>query len=366
MKNNKKEFIYSISVGIIFFCLSFMVWFNPSKDFSYTERRPLNQFPELSFTSIADGTFMEKFEDYTLDQFPFREEMRTLKALTHKYVFLQLDNNNVYLADGHISKLDYPYSSKAKENALKKFQSIYEKYIQDSDAKVYFSMIPDKNYFLAEDNGYLSIDYDTFYKDMEQTLHFMNYIEIRDLLTIDDYYYTDTHWRQENILDVAKRLAEEMGVTLNAEYETIELSSPFYGVYYGQLALPVDPDKIAYLNNPLFDDCIVFDYEHQKEIPVYDLNLATGKDPYEMYLSGSLSVITIENPNATTDKELVIFRDSFGSSIAPLFAETYQKITLLDIRYLNQNMIPNFVTFENQDVLFLYSTGVINNETAFH
>jgi hypothetical protein len=61
----------------------------------------------------------------------------------------------------------------------------------------------------------------------------------------------------------------------------------------------------------------------------------------------------------------VIFRDSFGSSIAPLFAEGYKKITLLDIRYLNQNLIENFVTFENQDVLFLYSTGVINNETAF-
>ena len=194
----------------------------------------------------------------------------------------------------------------------------------------------------------------------------MEYIEIRDLLAIEDYYYTDTHWRQENILDVAQHLSEKMGVTLKAEYEMIQLDTPFYGVYYGQLALPVEPDQIAYLNHPLFDECIVFDYEHQKEIPVYDMELATGKDSYEMYLSGSLSVITIENPNATTDKELVIFRDSFGSSIAPLFAEGYQKITLLDIRYLNQNIIGNFVTFENQDVLFLYSTGVINNETAFH
>jgi hypothetical protein len=85
-----------------------------------------------------------------------------------------------------------------------------------------------------------------------------------------------------------------------------------------------------------------------------------------MFLSGPLSLVTVENPNASTDKELVVFRDSFGSSIAPLFAEGYQKITLLDIRYLNQNIIPNFVTFENQDVLFLFSTGVLNNETAFH
>ena len=366
MKKDLKAFIYSILVGVVFFGLSIFAWFKPSDDFSYTERRPLSQFPELNSSSISDGIFMGKFEDYTLDQFPFREKFRSLKAATHKYVFWQSDNNGIYLADGYISKLDYPYSTKAKENAIKKFQSIYDKYIKDSDANVYLSVIPDKNYFLAEKNGYLSMDYDAFFNDMEQTFDYMEYIDIRDLLTIDDYYFTDTHWRQEKILDVAKRLGEKMGVNLKAEYETIELTTPFYGVYYGQLALPVDPDNIAYLSNPLFKDCVVFDYEHQTEIPVYNMDLATGKDPYEMYLSGSLSVITIENPNATTDKELVIFRDSFGSSIAPLFAEGYQKITLLDIRYLNQNMIPNFVTFENQDVLFLFSTAVLNNETAFH
>lgn len=366
MIKNKKEFIYSISMGAIFFGLSFTAWFKPSDAFSSTERRQLKQFPELNFQSVTDGKFMENFEDYTLDQFPFRNGFRSIKSATHKYIFQQSDNNGIYLADGYISKLDYPYSTKAKENAVKKFNSIYEKYIQNSDAKVYFSIIPDKNYFLAEKNGYLSMDYNAFYKDMEQTFDYMEYIEIRDLLTIDDYYYTDTHWRQEKIYDVAKRLGEKMGVNLKAEYETIELTSPFYGVYYGQLALPVNPDNIAYLSNPLFKNCIVYDYEHQKEIPMYDLEMATGRDPYEMFLSGSLSVITIENPNATTDKELVIFRDSFGSSIAPLFAEGYKKITLLDVRYLNQNMIGNFVTFENQDVLFLYSTGVLNNETAFH
>ena len=366
MKKNRKEFIYSVFVGLIFFGLSFTAWFKPANAFSNTERRQLKQFPNLTLQSIADGKFMANFEDYTLDQFPFREGFRGLKSATQKFVFAQSDNNGIYLADGHISKLDYPYSSKAKENAIKKFDSIYDKFIKDSDANVYFSIIADKNYFLAEKNGYLSINYETFYKDMEQTFDYMEFIDIRDLLSIDDYYFTDTHWRQGKILDVAKRLSEKMGVTLKAEYETIELTSPFYGVYYGQLALPVKPDKISYLSHPLFNDCVVFDHEHQKEIPVYDLEMATGRDPYEMFLSGSLSVITIENPNATTDRELVIFRDSFGSSISPLFAEGYKKITLLDIRYLNQNMIGNFVTFENQDVLFLFSSGVLNNETAFH
>ena len=75
----------------------------------------------------------------------------------------------------------------------------------------------------------------------------------------------------------------------------------------------------------------------------------------------NVAYITIENPNATTGKELIIFRDSFGSSLAPLLVEGYEKITLVDIRYLRSDMLSKFITFENQDVLFLYSTLVLNN-----
>ena len=95
------------------------------------------------------------------------------------------------------------------------------------------------------------------------------------------------------------------------------------------------------------------------------MDKAMGRDPYEMFLSGSLAVITIENPNATTDKELVVFRDSFGSSLVPLLVEGYAKITVFDARYLNEGMIGNYVAFDKQDVLFIHSTSVINNETAF-
>ena len=80
-----------------------------------------------------------------------------------------------------------------------------------------------------------------------------------------------------------------------------------------------------------------------------------------MFLGGPKSVITIENPNANSQKELILFRDSFGSSIAPLLLEGYSKITLVDIRYISPNLLNQFVQFEAQDVLFLYSTSVLNN-----
>ena len=83
-------------------------------------------------------------------------------------------------------------------------------------------------------------------------------------------------------------------------------------------------------------------------------------DKYDLFLSGATPIIQIRNKNATTDKELIIFRDSFGSSISPLFTEAYSKITLVDIRYIATSLISNYIEFKNQDILFLYSTLVIN------
>lgn len=80
-----------------------------------------------------------------------------------------------------------------------------------------------------------------------------------------------------------------------------------------------------------------------------------GNDPYELFLSGSISLLSIENPNAETDRELIVFRDSFGSSLAPLLAEGYAKITLADIRYLPSSQMGKLLDFTDTDVLFLYS-----------
>lgn len=365
MEIKMKNIIYVCVVAVLFLGLTVAAWLKPADEFSATERRTLEQFPKISGEEILSGRFMEQFEEYTLDQFPLRDTFRSIKAMTHLYVLGQSDNNDVYRADGYVSKLDYPLSEKALNKAVKKFQSIYDKYMAGTDVKVYHSVIPDKNYFLAEANGYPAYDYDRMFTYLREKLPDMTYIDIVELLSVEDFYYTDTHWRQECIVDVAQALGDAMGVELQAEYENVTLETPFYGVYYGQLALPLEPDSITYLEQEDFAECTIINHETGKEISMYDEGKATGRDPYELFLSGSLSVITIDNPNASTDKELVIFRDSFGSSLAPLLVEGYARVTILDARYLNEVMIGKFVEFENQDVLFIHSTGVLNNETAF-
>ena len=56
-----------------------------------------------------------------------------------------------------------------------------------------------------------------------------------------------------------------MQTPLSGEYECKRLDTPFYGVYYGQLALPIEPDSITYLEHENFDDCIIINHENGQE-----------------------------------------------------------------------------------------------------
>ena len=370
----KKKIYYIGLVAIVFILLSAYAWLKKADEYSDAERRPLEQFPVISVDKILNGKLMTEFEDFSLDQFPLRERFRKLKAFTRLNLFAQKDNNDIYKANGHLSKLEYPMYEEMLDLAGEKFEKLYQSYLKDTDVKVYFSIVPDKNYYLAAENGYLSMDYDAFYDKMQSLTPYMQFIDLRDTLSLDDYYETDTHWRQEALLPVANKLVDAMNGTdkgmLSWEYETVTATEDFNGVYVGQYALKVKPDPLNYLTNEKLQSCIVTSYSSgkAKEIPMYSVDKVAGKDPYEMFLNGSEAVITIENPNAEsngiTNKELVVFRDSFGSSLIPLLVENYAKITVLDIRYMSSDAIENFVEFTNQDVLFLYSTLVLNSSTS--
>lgn len=362
MKKNLR-YIGILAVVVLWGVLAVFAWVKPAGETSEAERRPLAQFPSVSGESLLSGKFVTEFEDYTLDQFPGRDLFRKLKALVHYNVLGQKDNNGIYIADGYAAKLDYPVNEKDLDHALNRLNFVYENYLKDSGSKVYASVIPDKGYYLAEENGYPAMDYEKMFATVREKLPFAEIVDITDCLNYTDYYFTDTHWRQEKLLKVAEKLSAAMRVTAPQaeDFTQVKLDRPFYGVYYGQAALAMEPEALYILESNLLKDCQVFDFETQTYAPVYNLEKLSGKDPYDVFLSGPKSLLRIENPNAKTERELIVFRDSFGSSVTPLLVQDYKTVTLVDIRYLDSRMLGNFLEFAGQDVLFLYSTLVLNS-----
>lgn len=363
MKREAK--ITVLLLAVLFFGFSVICWVKPADEYSSSERRKLSQFPKLTWDTIADGKFMTEFEEYTLDQFPLRDGFRNLKAWVSQNLLRKADNNDIYVADGYAVKMEYPLKEESIKNAGMRFRKLYEKYLKDSGGNIYLSLIPDKNYFLAESSHHLSMDYEKFFSMMREEMPYAQYIDITQLLSEQDYYKTDVHWRQENIVDAAEKIAGEMGITLSGEYEVKTLEEDFYGVYFGQSALNLPGESLSYLTNDQIEQCEVFNYENNEKTGVYDLKKAEGDDLYEIFLSGPVSLLKIENPNAITEKELIVLRDSFGSSLVPLLAEGYRSVTLIDIRYMQSDFLSNFVDFTGKDVLFLYSSIVLNNSETF-
>jgi len=347
----KEKLTTFIFVGYII-CFGILHLIIKDNDISYSERRKLVSFPKFELTN----KYISEVEEYLLDHFPFRDEFRSIKANYNYKVLNKLDNNNIYLKDNYIFKSNYPTNKQSIDYFLKTTNKI--KSLTTKNNNLYLMIIPDKNYYLEEDD-FLHIDYDYIYNKITE-LNVDN-IDIRDLMILTDYYETDTHWKEEKLEKVVQRLSQSM--KFNYEQQTYKMNSydKFYGVYYGESAVNRKPEKLIYLTNEIIDNATVTYLENKKLTKVYNVDNLNKLDAYEVYLDGASAMIEINNKMCKTDKELIIFRDSFASSITPLLIPYYKKITLIDNRYIYSDNFLNYIEFTNQDILFLYSTLLINN-----
>lgn len=322
---------------------------------SISERRKLKTFPDFEINS----EYINRLDKYFLDHFPFRDTFRSIKANFNYKVLHTLDNNGIYLHDDYIFKKEYP----TNYDSIANFINIIGKLQKNlsSDNHVYMMIIPDKNYYL-HDKDFLQIDYDYLYQEVSKLN--IQEIDIRKIMTLNDYYMTDTHWRQDKISKVVDKMHDVMGFNYISEAYQEKVYNQFYGVYYGEAALKRKPEKLIYLTSPSIENAKVWYLENKDLTKVYNTLNLESLDGYEVFLDGASSYIEITNDNSLTNKELVIFRDSFASSITPLLINSYKKITLIDNRYIKSNVYLDYIDFSNQDVIFMYSTLIVNNSVT--
>ena len=357
-KNSIKNIVITIGFVILIFSIFIMNLVVKDKTVSESERRTLQNFPKITLDTVKSGDAMDKFEKYTTDQFALRDTFRVIKSLFNINVYNQKDNNNLFKKNNAIYKMDYPLSETNLNKSLDRIANVYNKYLSNKNMNVYYAIIPDKNYYLENDD-HLKIDYNKVKDTAQNKLAQFNYIDIWNDLLLEDYYRTDLHWKQENLSKVVSTLEQNMNLnSTQGNVYNINSLGDFYGTYYGQLATNVKPDTLYTLTNDTILKATVYNYEKQKYGPVY-IN-ETSADRYDTYLYGAVPLLRIDNPNAKTNKELIMFRDSFGSSLAPLLIENYSSITLVDLRYISSNLLEQYIEFNNQDVLFIYSTLILN------
>lgn len=355
-----KDNMIMITFFTMIFGFSIMSVILPDQEISKSERRKLAMRPELIENDKINQDYFKELDQYLIDQFPLRDQFRTLKAYTQQGFFQKLDNNDIFVKENHIFELNKSYSEKSLTTFTNKLKEIRQKYLNEEN-DIYYGIIPDKIYYLESDI-YPKLDYEKLVEIIQTNLpQDFTYIDLFSELALDSYYRTDIHWKQEKIKNVAKKLVESMGKEYQTSQKEEKKYENFYGALYGKSALNIEPDCLTYQTNELLEQIKVWNLETQKLESVYHPEKLDGVDSYDIFLSGATPLLTIENPNQEKKQELIIFRDSFASSLTPLLIESYSKITLIDLRYISTDLLKQYVDFQNSDILFLYSVPVIDS-----
>ena len=247
---------------------------------------------------------------------------------------------------------------------LSKINYVSDTYLQNKNK--YFVYIPDKNYYL-NDLSIPKMDYNLVEKSLKNGLNEdIKWIDIKDDLSLDSYYKTDIHWKNEKLEKVVNKIGTKLN--FNITFPNINNTySPFYGSLYARISTNIKADTLNYLTSDIINNASVFNYEKKEIQSVYTQKNLTNVDSYDVFLSGATPLLIINNNMSNNNRELIIFRDSFGSSITPLLIEAYKKITVIDLRYIGSKNLKEIeeISFNSvNDIIFLYSIPVINNSFA--
>ncbi|MBR7137512.1 MAG: hypothetical protein IKC99_05585 [Clostridia bacterium] len=225
----------------------------------------------------------------------------------------------------------------------------------------YTAVVPAKAYYSEEGDGG---EYNRISALLKETMIDMTFIDLTSSLSADSYYTTDPHWKQEKLSDTVKVLGEAMAFAIpeNAD-PTPHTFDSFRG--YDSRAGAGGEETLTYLTDTFTDSAAVslLDTASGGFVPsvMYDEALLEGEDAYNVFLSGAQPLIQIENPLAEKERTLVIFRDSFGSSLTPLLVAPYSTIYVVDLRYIASPLLANYFSVTEGDALLLYGTAVLKS-----
>ncbi|MCI2058230.1 MAG: hypothetical protein LKJ80_03375 [Oscillibacter sp.] len=224
--------------------------------------------------------------------------------------------------------------------------------------RVFCATVPHKSYY-ARTELPVYLDHALISDSLSRQLPGWTCVELADTLTLADYYRTDAHWRQETLFPAAEKLGTAMHFTVDRSAFTALSRDGFVGAYR-TLDASLESETVRWLTSPATGSAQVQDVQHPAFHGVYALSALDTASPYDLFLSGPTPLTVITNP-AAPQRELVVFRDSYASSLVPLLLDAYSKITLVDLRYMSSSLLPQYVEFGGADVLCLFSDQVVNN-----
>lgn len=375
LKSGKLRF--APAVLFVAFIFAMAIWFvvNPKADYSSSEKRYLQQFPETSVDTVLSGEFSEKFETYFADHFPQRNMWVGLNSYYNLGIGLNGRNGVYNSADGYL--INVPVD---KENYVRKNIRVLAEFKEKiGDVPMTVMLAPSTGYIATDKLPLIHDSYndDTYFAETAKTLgeSGVNFVDLRETFKqkyaegVQLYYRTDHHWTTDGAYEGYVKLCEKLGVQ-PADKDSFAKTAygGFYGTTYSTSGYWLTkPDSITVYDNQENTDknitvIISEDGKDNHYGSMFFYNHIDEDDKYPVFLDGNHALTEIQNKNAKNGT-IVVIKDSFSHSLAPFLAENYSKVVLVDLRYYKQS-VSDLIKKENpEQVVALYGIDNLATDT---
>lgn len=374
--NRSKIGKYIPAVVFLIFIYGMALWFlfSPKTDYSSSEKRYLQKFPDTNVEKVLSGEFGSEFETFFADQFPQRNTWVGLNA----YTALAEGNNGasgVYnCKNGYL--INKPVST---DNNLDKNVGAVVDFAKTIDAPTTVLLVPSTGY-IADD--VLPTFHDKYNDDediskISSTLskEKIGFVDLRERFKSEYkngsqlYYKTDHHWTTKGAYTGYQELCKALGITPIDDSTLKKDSYPgFYGTTYSSSGFWLTPpDNIEIWSNPKNSDKnisvkITEGANVKTSGSMYFTDHLKEDDKYPVFIDGNHALTEITNTNAKNGTILLI-KDSFSHSLAPFLAENYSKVVLVDLRYYKESVSQLVSAYNPEQVVVLYGIDNLATDT---
>ena len=351
------------------------------RTFSPQENRNLAQKPELTLSSVLDGSYTSMLTSYMEDQFVGRDYWIRLRNNTRKAIGFK-ENDGIYFGnEGYLLKQGEPVD---EANLALTVQAVSDFSARHSDLKMTFLLVPGSQTVLSdklpsgvsEEEAFLDRN-----KALEVTesklknLQGLTYVNAKDALkgaasSGQLYYKTDHHWTTYGAFVAFSSIKTTMGIDIETpNYDVLTVSESFQGTLASQSGSFDETDKIliyrpiATETLPEVNYYVLFPDEKVKLTTCYRTEKLAEKDQYTVFFGGNYGRLEIHTTNLN-ERRLLIFKDSYANCFIPFLIQYYEQIDIVDPRYYYDNADQLIQNDKITDVLFLYSENTFFNDKS--
>ncbi len=365
MEKYKK--IIAVVAAAIIIIVPVLLFTLPKKDFSENENRVLQDIPEYSIENLVSGQLSNEIENYVNDHFPLRDNLVAMKTYVQAAMGYK-EMNGVFIARGRLLQhIDKPDASEFIERVNKLCENLRKTSVNmnlmvvPTSTEVYRELLPAHAPDVVEEQPIIEEIYDQVHCG---TIDVLGALKEAKNDGENLYYNLDHHWSFYGAYVGYTQFCEKHNVLPGTmeDFEPVCVSTNFKGSLYSKVLLETMPaDEILAPN--LKNKYLVVTYcdKGTKENTYYDKNFLKQKDKYSYFGSGNQALMTIENSSTTSEKEIVIVKDSFANCFIPFIIDDYKVIHIIDPRYYRPHISDYIKQHENVDeVLLLYNIDSFN------